>query len=154
VSGASGVAPPEHVYPTVPAVVQATFASWAHVGVVADVLQQYPIAPLLSAMPAPQVSEAAGMAPPEQVYPVAPAVVQATFASWAHVGTVVVVVVQQKPIALPPPSVTPAPQVSGARGGSPVGHEYPVLPAVMQTTFGSAAHAAVVVGALPVVLQQ
>src|ERR1700737_4553539 len=95
VSVAGGVTPPLHVYPIAPAVVQATFASAAQPAVFVLVVQQYPNAPPLSGAPAPQLSGGSGVTPPGQVYPVAPAVVQATFVSAAQVVGAAPAVLQQ-----------------------------------------------------------
>ncbi|MDP9035725.1 MAG: hypothetical protein M3O50_13050 [Myxococcota bacterium] len=52
------------------------------------VVQQYPMAFPPSGAPAPQLSGADGVAPPVQVYPVAPAVVQITLVSGAQAAVV------------------------------------------------------------------
>lgn len=50
-------------------------------------------------------------------------------------------------------SVVPVLQLSDVSGATPLGHVYPVVPAVAHGTFPSGAHT-VVIGAAPVVSQQ
>jgi hypothetical protein len=57
----------------------------------AAVPQQYDVAPLAPAVPAPQLRDATGVAPLAHVYPVKPAP-QATVESMAQVGMVVAIV--------------------------------------------------------------